>query len=116
MGERSELKNWSETDYRKSVQEIFKKIVSRFETIDPDVAECEQSFGVLTILFPNRTKMIFSTQPSVRQIWVAIAFQGRAVHFDFDHQSCEWRDDKNQGVELMGLLRETMKQVTGIEL
>ena len=108
--------NWPEADYRKCVQETFQKIASSFEAIDPDVAECEQSFGVLTILFPDRTKIILSTQPSVRQIWVAIAFQGTAIHFNYDHSSREWRDDKGRGFELMTLLRETLAQVARISL
>ena len=109
-------KNWPEAEYRKCVQETFSVIASQFEEVDPDQAECDLAFGVLTISFPNRTKIILSAQPSVRQLWVAMAAKGTAVHFNYDHERKQWIDDKGRGVELMGLMNQVLQESAGIQL
>lgn len=109
-------KLWAEADYRKCVQETFGVIAAQFEEVDPDQAECELAFGVLTISFPNRTKVILSAQPSVRQLWVAMAAKGTAVHFNYDSEKKQWLDDKGRGVELMSLMQQVLKESAGVEL
>jgi CyaY protein len=98
------------------VQDIFGRIARAFDSIDPDQAECEHSFGVVTILFPNRTKIILSAQPSVRQIWLALAAQGTAFHFDFDPSRQLWVDDKGRDIELISILEKSVRDTAGVEL
>jgi iron donor protein CyaY len=109
-------KDWPEADYRKRVQETFDEVAAQFEDVDPDVAECEQAFGVVTITFPDRTKIILSAQPSVRQLWVALASRGTAYHFSFDAALQQWRDDKGRDIEVKSLLKTVLQETAGLKL
>ncbi len=105
-----------ESEFRKRVQTIFDFIEGQFESIDPDVAECTQSQGSLTIAFANGARCILSTQPSVRQIWLALAAKGLAFHFNFEPISGKWLDDKGRPIELMNCVSEHVKETCGIQL
>lgn len=99
------------------VSEIFKRIDDAFEEVDPDVAEVEVSAGACTIATPvKRSKIIVSPQPPVRQIWLAAAALGIAIHFDWHPEKLEWWDDKNKGYELFSHLRTLVKDMTGLQV
>ncbi|MGK5089518.1 iron donor protein CyaY [Bdellovibrionota bacterium FG-2] len=105
-----------EAEFRKRVQEIFDFIEGQFEAIDPDVAECTQAQGSLTITFGAGTRCILSTQPSLRQIWLALASKGLAFHFNFEPITRKWLDDKGRPIELINCVSEHVKETCGIKL
>jgi iron donor protein CyaY len=70
--------------------------------------------GSLTITFSDRSRCILSTQPSVQQLWLALASRGTAYHFNYDQVSGKWFDDKGKNVELMSFLEKFFQEVTGI--
>lgn len=109
-------KDWSEAEYRKRVQETFDHVAAAFEDVDPDIAECEQAFGVVTISFPDRSKIILSAQPAVRQLWLALASRGTAYHFSYDPGLSEWRDDKGRDIEVIAILQKVLQETTGLNL
>lgn len=103
--------------YRTAVKEIFERIERAFENVDPDVAEAESLSGTCTILTPaNRSKIIVSPQPPVKQIWVAVAAMGLAMHFSQDPTSQRWLDDKDSSKELFSQLSAAVKATTGLEI
>lgn len=104
------MKGMTEKDYRLKVKAVYEKVEEAFDEVDPDVVECEAGMGTLTLLSKGR-KTILSTQPSVRQIWLAVAALGVAVHFDWDESSQTWLDDKGQGKELFAFMTETLKKL-----
>jgi CyaY protein len=101
--------------YRKMVSEIFSGISAAFDNVDPDIAEADYSQGSVTILSKG-TKTIISPQPPVRQIWLAAASQGLAIHFDFDPEAGLWLDDKGHGYELYAFTEEVLKKICGEEI
>ena len=101
-----------EKDFRKKAKDIFAHIENGFDGIDPDVVECENGLGTLIFLAKGK-KIILSTQPPVRQIWLANASQGVAVHFSWDAQKNLWLDDKGQGFELMAYLEKALSAFSG---
>jgi iron donor protein CyaY len=103
----------TEPEFRKTLQATLDRIERAFEDIDPDVAECEQSLGSMTITLADRTRCILSAQPSVRQLWLALAARGTAFHFNWD--GAHWRDDKGKGIELEGFLAQFLREATGQE-
>lgn len=107
--------NSSEGEYRKRIQRVYDAIEKAFEGVDPDVAECEQSLGAMTITFSDRSRCILSAQPAVRQLWLALAAQGTAYHFDFDEARGVWKDDKGRGIELVGFLEKVLREKTGLK-
>jgi CyaY protein len=102
----------SETVYRQRIEHVFQRIERAFEQIDPDIAECEQSMGAMTITLADRSRVILSAQPSVRQLWLALASQGTAYHFNYDDSTNSWMDDKGRKVELIEYLEGYLKEVT----
>ena len=107
--------NFLEKDYRELLQKIFDEIEASFASIDPDLAECEQALGAMTIKFKDGSRCILSAQPSVRQLWVALAAKGVAYHFDYNFEKKTWWDDKGRGLEFKALLKTHLKEMTEIE-
>jgi iron donor protein CyaY len=105
-----------EAEYRKRIKEVFDHIERAFEGIDPDAAECEQAMGAMTITLADRSKCILSAQPSVSQLWLALASKGTAYHFNYVESSGKWIDDKGRNIELLSFLREYLKETAGIEV
>lgn len=102
----------SEMEYRSRIQGVFDRIENAFENIDPDIAECEQSMGAMTLTLADRSRVILSAQPSVRQLWLALAAKGTAYHFNYDPHSEAWMDDKGKGVELIQFLESYLTEAT----
>lgn len=100
----------SEVEFRKKVSEALAKIEKAFIAIDPDIAECEQTLGALTITFGDRSRCILSAQPSVQQLWLALASEGTAYHFNFDLSSSQWVDDKGRSIELFSFLTQYLNR------
>ena len=55
----------NEIEYRTRLQAVLARIENALADVDPDVIECEQSNGVLTMTFANQSRCILSGQPSV---------------------------------------------------
>jgi CyaY protein len=103
-----------ESIYRQRVDELLSRLDSRFENVDPDLAESEYSQGTLVIIFNQGPKLILSPQTPLRQIWAA--FRDRAWHFSLDEASGRWLDDKGTGEELVSLVARLTREQTGVEL
>ncbi len=106
----------NEALYRKTIQETLDTIQGAFENVDPDIAECEQALGSMTLTFADRSRCILSAQPSVKQLWLAVASRGTAYHFNWDATTKRWMDDKGKGIELLSFLRTFLKEQTGQEI
>ena len=104
-----------EKDYRLLVKNVFDELERAFDGVDPDVLEVEPGMGSLSFV-SKKGKTVLSTQPSVRQIWVAAAALGEAVHFNWDPLQKKWFDDRGQGKELKNYLSEIFKKTSGLEI
>lgn len=104
-----------EKSYRLKIRETYELIEARFEGVDPDQIEVEQGQGTLSLASPNG-KIILSTQPSVQQLWLAVATQGKAVHFNYDPELDKWMDDKDKGLELFQYLSQVIETSTGVKV
>lgn len=62
----------------------------------------EESGGVLTLEFENGSKIIFSKQPPVMQLWMAARSGG--FHFDYDSEKQQWNCDSGDNEELYAML------------
>lgn len=102
--------------YRSLIAQAFDRLEKAFEKVDPDVAECERGDGTLTITLQGRSKIVASPQPYARQIWLAVASQGKAFRFAFEPTSQKWIDDRGEGLELFGQISKAVAQVTGVEV
>jgi CyaY protein len=108
--------NWDEGEYRSKVQEVLAQVEAAFSDVDPDVAECDQAMGSMTITLSDQSRLIISMQPSVRQIWLALAAKGTAYHFNYDAGKAQWWDDKGRGVELLSFLNQYFRESCKLDL
>jgi CyaY protein len=78
-----------------------------FDDCDLDI-DLENSAGVLTVRFENGTRLIFSRQEPLRQLWLAARSGG--FHFDYNQASERWMCDSSD--EQLGemLVRITLEQ------
>jgi frataxin-like iron-binding protein CyaY len=102
--------DWPEKDYRLVIKKTFDEVEKIYAVNDPDILEVEPGLGTITLM-NRRAKIILSTQPSVRQLWLAAAHLGKAIHFDYDLQAQKWFDDKEHKVELFQYLEGSVKDL-----
>jgi iron donor protein CyaY len=105
-----------ETEYRTKIKSLFDHVSLALDPVDPDLLECENNQGSLTLKFANQSRCILSAQPSVKQLWMAVASHGVAHHFNFDSKSQEWRDDKTGQIEPLHFLENLIKEQTGLKI
>ncbi len=98
------------------MKETLDRVERAFDEVDPDVAECTVQFGALTIQFATGARCILSSQPSVAQLWMAIAARGVAYHFDFDPVKGQWFDDKGEGIEALSFLEKFLMESVKLEI
>lgn len=87
-----------------STQEALEDV---FDESDLDV-DVESSAGVLTVRFDNRSQLIFSRQPPLRQLWLAARSGG--YHFDYDEASGKWMCDSTDELLNEMLVRIVFEQ------
>jgi CyaY protein len=103
-----------EAEFRGKVEATLARVAKALDNVDPDIAEYEKKPGQLTITFADRSKCILSTQPSVRQLWLAIAARGTAYHFSLEGD--RWIDDKGREIELLSFLAVFLQEMIGSEI
>lgn len=98
------------------MKETLDRVEKAFDNVDPDIAECTVQFGALTIQFPSGARCILSSQPSVGQLWMAIAAKGLAYHFNYDHERKMWIDDKGEGIEAFSFLERFLFEAVKLKI
>lgn len=78
------------------------------ENIDLDL-DYESHGGLLSITFPDGSKVIINKQPPLHQLWVATKFNGH--HFEW--QGNCWIDNRT-GIEFWQLLSEAFSAQGGV--
>ncbi|WP_246481133.1 iron donor protein CyaY [Motiliproteus sediminis] len=97
----------SESEFNSRVDDTLLAIEEVLDGADSDI-DYENSGGVLTVTCENGSKVIFTRQGPVRQLWVATPFGG----FHFDQQGGRWvRDSDAQ--PLAEFLAATFSQCAG---
>ncbi len=103
-----------EAAYSYEVAAAFRRIMDAADQVDPDVLDADSTGDMVTLTSARGEKCVINTQRAVRQIWVA--GQGQGIHFDFDPQRKEWRDDKGKGLELFSFVADTVAAISGLRL
>lgn len=97
----------SESEFNSRVDDTLLAIEEVLDGADSDI-DYENSGGVLTVTCENGSKVIFTRQGPVRQLWVATPFGG--FHFDLVAES--WVKDSD-GQSLPEFLAATFSQCAG---
>ena len=100
----------NETEFRDLADETIDNIQTAIDHSGADI-DYEESGGVLTLEFDNGSKIIFSKQPPVKQLWMAAKSGG--FHFDFDEASSQWICDNPGHEELYTMLSRLASEQGG---
>ena len=95
------------------------KVDATLETIEEMLDEAETDLdyvttgGVLTVICENRSQIIFTRQPPLKQLWVATRNGG--FHFDFNEDQGQWLRDSD-GASLSEVLAAAFADQAGENL
>jgi CyaY protein len=83
----------TESEFKRHLEDT---LIAVEEAVDESGAEIdfETEGGVLTLRFPNRSKIIINGQPTLQQLWVAAKSGG--FHFNYDDTEGVWKNETNQ--------------------
>jgi CyaY protein len=81
----------TESKFNELIDQIFFSLEMALDEVDAEV-DYENSGSVLTVIFENETRLVFSRQPPTRQLWLAARSGG--FHFAFDEEAGDWRDTR----------------------
>lgn len=79
--------------------------IDQCEDVDMDY---ESADGMLTLVFPDRSKIVLNKQPPLLQLWMATKYNGH--HFNLEGD--QWIDERT-GVEFWSFLDEACSRQAG---
>ena len=97
----------NDTEYHQMVDDIFIELEEALDNVEADL-DYESAGGILTIIFPDTTKIILNKQPPLHQIWVATKFNGH--HFNL--QGEQWIDERS-GAEFWSFMDQAATKQAG---
>lgn len=101
----------TDNEYHQRVDAILLALEESIDTIEQVDLDYESSGSILTIDFPNQTKLILNKQAPNQQIWLATKYDGH--HFDWTGE--QWIDNRS-GKEFWQLLSEAATRQAGVEV
>jgi CyaY protein len=100
----------NESEFRDLADQTIESIQTAIDDSGMDI-DYEESGGVLTLEFENGSKIIFSKQPPVKQLWMAAKSGG--FHFDYDESAQQWMLDSGEREELYAMLSRLATEQSG---
>lgn len=100
----------TETEFHDLADQTIEDIQTAIDDSGADI-DYEESGGVLTLEFENGSKIIFSKQPPVKQLWMAAKSGG--FHFDYDESTQRWMLDSGAHEELYAMLSRLASEQGG---
>lgn len=99
----------TESEFKRHLEDT---LIAVEEAIDESGAEIdfETEGDVLTLRFPNRSKIIINGQHASQQLWVAAKSGG--FHFNYDDTEGVWKNETDQE-ELFSLLGQLCSEQAG---
>lgn len=101
----------TDNEYHQKVDAILLHLEESLDEVVEVDLDYEYSGGILTIDFPNNTKIIINKQPPNQQIWVATKYDGH--HFDLIDEN--WIDNRT-GKEFWALISEAASKQADVKL
>lgn len=98
----------NDIEYDELTDSVLLAVEEAIEKLDLDL-DYENHGGLLSITFPDRSKIIINKQPPLHQLWVATKFNGH--HFEF--RDGQWIDNRS-GAEFWQLLNDAASKQAGL--
>ena len=103
----------NESEFRDLADQTIEDIQTAIDDSGLDI-DYEESGGVLTLEFENGSKIIFSKQPPVKQLWMAARSGG--FHFNYDQSTQKWIMDSGRHEELYAMLSQLASEQGGEQI
>jgi len=103
----------NDTEFQEIADQTIEDIQDAIEDCGADI-DYEEVGGVLTLEFENGSKIIFSKQGAMKQLWMAARSGG--FHFDYDEGSEIWLCDSGDKEELYEMLSRLASEQSGEEV
>jgi CyaY protein len=100
----------NESEFNEIAGQTIEDIQDAIDDSGADI-DYDEVGGVLTLEFEDGSKIIFSKQGAMNQLWMAARSGG--YHFDFDETSETWICDNGDSEELYALLSKLATEQAG---
>jgi CyaY protein len=100
----------NESEFQEIAEQTIEDIQDAIDNIDADI-DYDEIGGVLTLEFENGSKIIFSKQGAMNQLWMAALSGG--FHFDYNEADEKWICDSGENEELYNMLSRLATEQAG---
>lgn len=103
----------NESEFREIAEQTIEDIQDAIDNSGADI-DYDEIGGVLTLEFEDGSKIIFSKQGAMNQLWMAAKSGG--FHFDYSEDSEQWLCDSGDKEELYKMLSRLATEQAGEEV
>jgi len=100
----------NESEFQEIAERTIEDIQDAIDNSDADI-DYDEIGGVLTLEFENGSKIIFSKQGAMNQLWMAALSGG--FHFDYNREDERWICDSGDKEELYNMLSRLATEQAG---
>ena len=100
----------NESEFQEIVDQTIQDIQDAIDNSGADI-DYDEVGGVLTLEFEDGSKIIYSKQGALQQIWMAARSGG--FHFSYDEASRQWLCDSGDKDELYSMLSRLATEQSG---
>jgi len=100
----------NESEFQEIAEQTIEDIQDAIDNSDAEI-DYDEIGGVLTLEFENGSKIIFSKQGAMNQLWMAALSGG--FHFDYDQATEQWICDNGDNEELYKMLSRLATEQAG---
>lgn len=103
----------NESEFQEVADQTIADIQNAVDNSGADI-DYDEIGGVLTLEFENGSKIIFSKQGAMNQLWMAARSGG--FHFDYDEATKQWLCDTGDKEEIYRMLSRLSTEQAGEEV
>ncbi|MBN4063269.1 iron donor protein CyaY [Cardiobacterium sp. AH-315-I02] len=103
----------NESEFQENAEQTIEDLQDAIDNSGADI-DYDEIGGVLTLEFEDGSKIIFSKQGAMNQLWMAAKSGG--FHFDYDENNQQWLCDSGDKEELYKMLSRLATQQAGKEV
>ena len=100
----------NESEFQEIAEQTIEDMQDAIDNSDVDI-DYDEIGGVLTLEFENGSKIIFSKQGAMSQLWMAALSGG--FHFDYNEEDERWICDSGDNEELYKMLSRLATEQAG---
>ena len=103
----------NESEFQEIADQTIEDIQNAIDDSGADI-DYDEIGGVLTLEFEDGSKIIFSKQGAMNQLWMAARSGG--FHFDYDEEAGQWVCDSGANEEMYQMLSRLASEQSGEEV